>query len=129
MKALSKGQHEKARKIESSLRKSVEYKGREYVGSVLDVSDATVSKFVSGAHGDTKINLQSLSDLLAGLGFRLCPSDSVPVRFRTVELMVEMVREAYGSGSKIREWEDWLVDEKAHMAGLMDEATDRHRDL
>lgn len=68
--------HEKARKINKQLRHAIQNTGRDHVRSVLKINEGTVSKFMSGQHPDCKINIESISELIASLGFKLAPTDS-----------------------------------------------------
>ena len=97
MNKLSLKQHETARNIQKQISASIEDKGREFVQSTLGISKGTTSKFCSGDHPDEcKINIKSLSELLAGLDVSICPSGYIPVEKSTVAWAWMSIKQANG---------------------------------
>jgi len=65
----------RSRKIEQKLRNAINSHGRKTVCDVLDLSEGHVCKFMAGNKEDAKINIVSLSKLIAELGLKLIDSE------------------------------------------------------
>jgi hypothetical protein len=98
MNNLSTKQQSEAKHIKSTIEHAIADKGLDYVGAMLGFSKSQVSKFVKANNPeDCKVNVASLSELLAGLGLNITPANYIPVKKSTVAWAWMSVREANGA--------------------------------
>ena len=106
---LTESQALKAREIDGVLRSSISIEGQKPIYGAMCVDKDAFGRF----YGDKNtVGLKQVGELIALLGLellpegsRICPPDCIPVEREAADLAVQMLRAAYGSGVKIKEWE------------------------
>ncbi len=108
---LTESQALKAREIDSVLRNFISIEGQKPIYGAMCVDKDTFSRF-HGNKNKKALNIKHIGEMIALLGLelvpegsRVCPPDCIPVEREVAELAVSMLKAAYGSGVKIKEWE------------------------
>jgi len=103
MSTLLPEQPSAAQQIQEIIDSAIADKGRETVSRLLGLSKIQTDQFCSNELMDkSDINVELLSELLAGLGISLCPADAIPVEKSLVQWAWLTCRNALGTADLLK---------------------------